>query len=163
MDTTDGLEQAEAVPGLKNPKLTQAAKHARRRHISKVKLSLHSAQNCSWRLLAARSSQGTALSHGSGPDWYTSILQNCVRNKCTMFIDGHGRGLGAGFCLFPYKYPGKLSKLLIHPVLWYSSQQTQLVCWIQNSKGSLLPSHLSSTAIKDGWWHQAKLYSLTAF
>lgn len=163
MDTTNGLEQAQAVPGLKSPKLTQAAKHARRRHISKVKLSFHSAENCPWRLLAGRSSQGTASLHGSGLDWYTSILQNCVRNKCTMFNDGHGRGLGAGVCLLLCKYPGKLSKLLIHPVLWYSSQQTHLDCWIQNSKASLLPSHLSSAAVKDGWWHQAKLYSMTAF
>lgn len=67
---------------------TEAARHARRRHISKVKLSLHSAQNCSWRLLAPRSSSQTALSHGSESGWYTSILK--LHEKIhTFFVPDH--------------------------------------------------------------------------
>lgn len=56
---------------------TELARRARRRHVSKLKLSLHSAQNCPWRLLAPRSSRRTALPHGAGPGWYTSILKLC--------------------------------------------------------------------------------------
>lgn len=78
---------------------TEAVRHARKRHVSKVKLTLYSAQICPWRLLAARSSQQAALPHGSGPGWYTSNLKLCEINH-TICMASCGRGLGTwGFLL----------------------------------------------------------------
>lgn len=84
-------------------------RHARKRHISKVKPTLHSAQICPWKLLAARSSQQTALPYGSGPGWYTSNLKLCEKSH-TICMASHGRRLGTWVFLLPLQMPRKTTQ-----------------------------------------------------